>query len=390
MKLRRNDSLHPEVERTLAALDAALAGEPVGPDFADLRHLALAVQAERPVPPETFTAELDARAATGFREPPQRARAPRRLVPVALGGCAAAFIAAVAAVVVLTGPLSSGGGNGHLTSREGPASTAARPGTPAGGAREQKAAPALSPSPPASGIAPRVRARKVERAASIALAAPDGEIEDVADGVIHTADRYGGFVLHSSVTSGEEAPGATIDMRVPSSSLDEAVADLSKLAHVRSRSQRALDITTRFTRPRRQLADATAERRALLTELARADTPNETASVRARLKLVDDRIDAARAALHRLENRVDYAAVSVSVEPGGKADGKAEAASWSVGDAFGDALGVLEVVFGVLVIGLAVLVPVTLVAAVAWAVRRTYVRHARDAALGAVEKPSSR
>jgi hypothetical protein len=388
MKLRRGDSLHPDVERTLDALDAALAGELVEPEFAELRDLALALQAERPVPPEQFTRGLDAQAAEGFPRPPRRARAPRRLVPAAIGIGAAGFIVAVA---IVSGGLSGREDGRRSTttdvamSRSGrtPAPERLESRSPASPSSQALSAPSRGA---AGGVAPRVRARKVERAASIALAAPDGEIEDVADGVIRTADRYGGFVLHSSVTSGEDNPGATIDLRVPSGSVDDAIADLSKLAHVRSRSQRALDITARFTGPRRKLADAAAERRALLTELARADTPNETASVRARLKLVDDRIDAARATLHRLENRVDYAAVSVSVEPGGKA----KPVAWSVGDAFGDALGVLEVVFGVLVIGLAVLVPVTLVLAAAWAGRRVYVRRARDAALGAVEKPTPR
>jgi uncharacterized protein DUF4349 len=387
MKLRGEDRLHPEVEWTLKALDAALAGGPVEPDLAELRDLALALRAERPAPPPAFRAELDDRAATGFRKPPRRAKTPRRLVPLALGTGAAAFIAAA---VVFSGTLSGGGGNDRGTS-DG-AHTASRPGA-AAPAQELRmpsrsnAQPLSTPSGRSSGgVAPRARVRKVERAASITLAAPKDEIEDVADGAIRTADRYGGFVLDSSVSSGEGKAGATIDLRIPSSRLEDAIADLSNLAHVRARSQRALDITARFTSPRRRLADAKAERRALLVELARADTPNETASVRARLKLVDNRIDAARATLRRLENRVDYAAVSVSIEPGGKAD----ASAWSVGDAFADALGVLEVAFGVLVVGIAVLLPLALVLATAWAGRRAYVRRARNAALGAVENVTGR
>ena len=38
----------PIVERELAALDAALAGEPVDPDLAGLAELALAARAARP------------------------------------------------------------------------------------------------------------------------------------------------------------------------------------------------------------------------------------------------------------------------------------------------------------------------------------------------------
>ena len=58
-----------------------------------------------------------------------------------------------------------------------------------------------------------------------------------------------------------------------------------------------------------------AERRGLLRQLATADTANETASIRARLRAANRRIDRARAQLRRLQNRVSYAAVSVDVRP---------------------------------------------------------------------------
>jgi hypothetical protein len=292
----------------------------------------------------------------------------RRFVPLALGGAAAALIVATAIFSVV---LPSGGGDA------GPAAV----GTPA----TRSAAPQSAPPPGGSGFVPGSK-RKVERAASITLAAPKDDIEDVADGVIRTADRYGGFVLDSSVSSGGQASGASIELRIPSSRLEPAIAELSKLGHVRERSQRMLDITADFSSPRRRLAEATAERRALLQQLARAVTPNETASVRARLGIATRRIEAARVALRRLETRVRFATVSVSVEPGAKVGG----GRWTAGDAFGDALAVLDVAAGVLLVALAGLVPLTLLVALGWAGGRAYRWRARENALDAVEKPTVR
>src|SRR6185503_8551766 len=117
----------------------------------------------------------------------------------------------------------------------------------------------------------------------------------VADGVIRVTDRHGGFVLSSSVSAGEGAKaGASLDVRIPSDRLQAAVADLSELAHVRSRTQAARDVTAEFSSPRRRLADALAERRGLLRQLAQAVTPNQTAAVRARLRAVNRRADRAR------------------------------------------------------------------------------------------------
>jgi uncharacterized protein DUF4349 len=364
------------------------------------RDLVLALQTDRPVPRDEFIRALDARVAGGFPKPqgrlaktsrrltPRRLTPRRRIAPLALGTVAAVFIVATA---VVSGVLSGGGDERPAAAPQpSPASPPATSGSePLTGEAVKVKPPAALSSPvgPApGGTAPGARSRKVERAASITLAPPRDDIEKVADGVIRTADRYGGFVLDSSVSSGERGAGATIDLRIPSNRLQSAIADLSELAHVRARSQQALDITGRYTFPRRRLADATAERRALLKELARAVTPNQTASVRARLRLVNKRIEAARTALRGLDNRVRYSAVSVTIEPGSRSDG----GNWTLGDAFGEALTVLGAIAGAGLIGLAGLVPFALLLAVGLVARRAYLRRAREGALGPVEKRTPR
>jgi hypothetical protein len=213
------------------------------------------------------------------------------------------------------------------------------------------------------------------------LAAQARAVEDVADGAIRVTDRYGGFVMSSSVSSGESREaGATLDLRIPSSRLQPALADLSKLAHVRSRTQSSSDITAQFGGPRRRLANTLAERRALLGELAKATTPNETASIRARLRLADRRIARARTAVRRLDARVGLAAVGVTVEA---SSARADSGNWTPGDAAGDALSVLGAVLGALIIALAVAVPLALATLAVLVARRSYLRHARERALDA-------
>jgi uncharacterized protein DUF4349 len=356
-------------------------------ELAELNDLALILQAHRPVPRAEFARALDARAATGFPRPAAGASRARRglalarlrRAPLVLGSAAAAFI--VVTAIATSGLLSNGGGGVSGTRERPGADTAA--GRASGAAAEQAPVP---PAPSPAGIAPRAPSRKVERSASLTLAAPSDEVEGVADRVVRTTDRFGGFVLQSSVSSGESGTGATLDVRIPSARLQAALAELSRLAHVRARSQATQDVTATFGSQRRRLAEALAERRALLRLLARAATPNETASVRARLRFASRRIDAARAALRRVAERVDFAAVSVSVEPGASTgDGR-----WTPGDAFRDALSVLGTIGGALLVALAVVVPAGLLFVLAWAGRAVYLRRVREAAIGAVEKPTRR
>jgi hypothetical protein len=387
MRLGEREALTPEMARELTALDAALAGEPVDDDLGALGELAVALRDDRLAPTTGFAERLDRKVEKGFpSETPTKQRLARiRVAPLALGGAASIFIALAA--LLSSGVLSGGGGNDRGAPRPVPVSvpqTAAQE-RQAGSAAQGSgpavtAAPALPPAS-AAPLSKRAAGRKVERAASIALAAPPRDIEDVADGAIRVTDRYGGYVMSSSVSSGEhQTAGATLDLRIPASQLQPAIADLSRLAHVRSRTQSSSDITAQFGGPRRRLANALSERKALLRQLARAATPNETASIKARLRLADRRIDRARRALRRLDARVGLAAVGVTVEASAGDQGSG---TWTPGDALRDALSVLGAVVGGLIIALAVAVPLALAAIAVLAARRSFLRHARERALDA-------
>jgi hypothetical protein len=402
MRLRKEPEPSPEVVRELAAVDAVLAGEPLEAEYDELRDLALALREERPKPRPEFALGLDLRAREGFsrervQAPPARRpwwmSLPRRSVPLALGTAAALFI--VVTAVLSSGVLGGGGDDGRQvavkepavkgTGRESQAPAAATPqpqaaadSQAAGGSSGQALAPP-SPGQPPAGVSPQARRRQVERSASVTLSTPSDRVEDVADGVVRVTDRYGGFVLSSSVSSGEGADtGASLELRIPTTRLQAAVADLSELAHVRSRTQAGRDITSEFSSPRRRLADALAERRGVLRRLAQAATPNETAAVRARLRAVNRRIDRNRATLRSLRERVSFSAVAVSVEPGGKADGNG---GWTIGDAARDALSVLGAVAGATIVAIAVALPAGILALGAWLAYRALARRRRERAL---------
>ena len=189
------------------------------------------------------------------------------------------------------------------------------------------------------------------------------------------------------MTAGGAAGGGEFVLRVPTGRLDDAVAQLSRVAHVRERRQDAEDITAQRTSVADRLQEERAERTSLLKRLAAAQTDAEAASLRARLRDVNDRIAANRTALKRVDNRARYANVAVTLvaDPSaGAAGGKHDDGTWSPGDALADAVRVLEVAAGVLLVGLAVLAPLALLAAVLLAGRHVAVRRGRERALDAV------
>jgi Domain of unknown function (DUF4349) len=392
MRLRDEETLSPEAEHDLEALDAALAGKPV-PENEALAQLAHELRAERPAPEPRFTEDLDARAAEGFRgasHPGPFARLRERLATTPPRRMLAPAGALATLAVVAGVALSQTGGDG-----EGEPAPTIVPAQGPGAAAEQAPADSESPEsltlpqpspaddpalPPAlrqrNGLAPGQENRKVERAAQITLSAESDEVPSVADGVIEVSDRYGGIVISSQVTeSGGDTSVARIELAIPADELQDALADISALADVSARSEDMVDITQPFVSARERLSDARAELDSLLTQLAEADTPRETRSIRRRIDIVRSDIAAARAELENVSRRARFATVSVTVDGDG-GDGQ-----WSLGEAADDAVDVLRTTAGVALVSAAVLLPLALLGLIAWLVGRGAVRRRRERAL---------
>jgi hypothetical protein len=367
----------------LEAVDAALADRPVDPRHAELAELALLLRDDRPQPTATWAAKLDRKVEQGF---PAR---PRRRLRINLGWMSP--IAAVAGLLlplVVIGLIASSGGDQEdagtgasgesapaISQEDAGSSGAAEPADDAGAgqAAPESSAPPLRQSDGDPGSDAR-RTRSVERSAALTLATPPREIDGVASGIGRVASSLGGFVSASSITSSD---GGTLDLRLPSSRLDDAIERISRLADVRRLSRESLDITSSVASARERLNDARAERKSLLRQLEDAVTVNETESIRARLRTVSREIARARTQLRRVNNRARFANVEVTLvaERGGAEEGGA----WTAGDALDDAVRVLEVAAAVLVI--AVLLPLGIAALLAWLAHRALIRRRRERAL---------
>jgi len=406
------------IERELAVVDEALASgsagaaDHAGPDAdagpdayaaddaaeRELRALALALAADPPRAAPEFERELRRRVDQAF--PRERGKAkrsglraaalrpsawlpkrlPKRLAP-ALGVAAAMVVAVVVAVSLQRGDEQSG-----VQSADGPRSSDAEStGRAAPQSKKLLAPPSESlpsPSAPQPGFDPARRERRIERSARLTLAAPANRLERVGDDVTGVADRYDGFVLSSSLSTGEEpSPGGTFELRVPAGDLRPALRDLARLGTVRSRSQTGEDMTVRYVSLGHQLQGARAERRGLLRRLERAGSASQADALRRRLDISSRRISGLNGQLKALRASTDYARVTVTLEASRGSAGAPAGSGDGIGGALGDALGSLTASVELLVRALGVLLPLGLLATLGWAVARTVRRRRRDAAL---------
>lgn len=387
-------------ERELAALDAALAGRPVPAEHADLADLARLMAAERPQLPGAFAAELDARAARGFATPapgqPRRRSAaarPRRSwlawlrSPLVLGAASTVVLIVAAMLALPNGePMTSGGAGSSSGGAMAPSGAQAARETAGGEAADGAASVApVVPVPPEAGApgADRRRGRRVERTASLTLATSPAQVDAVSARVQQVTREHGGFVASSSVSSSAAGGGGSFALRIPTRNLDAAMAALARLGRVRERSQHTRDITAQAVSARGRLREATTERRSLLGQLARAATPQQTAAIRARLRLVAAEIARARTGVRRVGNRAAFASVAVALLAE-DADGIAateDEDGWTPGEAARDALAILELAAGIALVALAVAAPLGLLLALGFGSARWGARRRRERAL---------
>ena len=379
--MRRPDEqpLDPKVVASLEAIDATLAGEPVAPLHAELAELSLLLADERPGIDPVFARTLDERVRARF--PDRKDRRPaasgwlwRRWPWVASGTVAAV---ALAVIVVLIA-----GGGGGKTFTEDVLPSAGSSSSQSNAAASGGAASAPSSASPA----PVSHGHKTIQSAQLALTTPADHVDDVSQEVFDVVGQQNGFVVRSSVTQTGGADGsASFQLSVPSASLPETMSKLSRLryASVSSRTDNSQDVNGQYRQATRRLADARALHTALLKQLAGATTTEQVDSLRAQIDDAEHAISRDESSLAALNHRVAYSSVSLTIAARPRPAGTAthHGGGFTLGRAARDAGDVLTVAAGVALIGLAALIPVALVVALAWLIAGLFAHRRRERAL---------
>lgn len=398
MRLLDDTPLDPEIAASLEAIDATLAGEPVDPAHATIAELALLLRDERPRPSADYARRLDQRVAERFA-PVQpvgedRPRRPRRWwlwTPAA--GLAVAVVVAI--VIVVGGgsrsaaPGASAGPNfntvaaapadraPHSAAKSSASGVLAPAATRPSGAAAQSSASTASTGavvqPPPSG-------RKIVQGAQLSLSTDANRIEDVAQEVFLVVGQVHGIVSNSTITATGGPTGyAQFQLSIPSGSMPQAMSALSTLryARVASRTDTTQDVNDQYQADVAKVADDRAVRASLLKQLAAATTQGEIDSLTIRLHDIDATIASDQSTVANLQNQVNYSQVTVTVNGGvPPVPVRTSSGGFGLHQAAHDAGRVLTVAAGVVLIGLAALVPIALVTALGWWIAAA-IRHRR-------------
>jgi hypothetical protein len=403
MRLLDDTPLDPEIAASLEAIDATLAGEPVDPAHAAIAELALLLRDERPRPSADYARRLDQRVAERFA-PVQpvgedRPRRPRRWwlwTPAA--GLAVAVVVAI--VIVVGGgshsaaPGASAGPNfnavasapadraPHTAAKSSASGVVAPSAVRPNGAAAQSAASSASTG---AVVQPPPRGRKIIQGAQLSLSTDANRIEDVAQEVFLVVGQVHGIVSNSTITATGGPTGyAQFQLSIPSGSMPQAMSALSTLryARVASRTDTTQDVNDQYQADVAKVADDRAVRASLLKQLAAATTQGEIDSLTIRLHDIDATIASDQSTVANLQNQVNYSQVTVTVNGGvPPVPVRTSSGGFGLHQATHDAGRVLTVAAGVVLIGLAALVPIVLVTALGWWIAAAIRRRRRQQAL---------
>ena len=322
---RNNDQkTSADHQRELDAFENAFNGHPVDAEFAELAELATVLATISPKIDSSFAAELDQRvkdhvpAEWTTREPNRRTLADRLrakfsgrarslMLPVTAGLAGVLIVG----TVVATGLNQNGSDSGGLDN-SGSSTNLDQGSADSASSSSSSAAGASALAPATGGLSPEAevsvptddandqslqlttknpgkyaygaKKRAVAHKTEIILGTSPENVQDVSNEITSVVDNHNGIVLDSNVNDGPTGvAGATFRLLIPTGGLDSAVAELSAVADLRSRSQEATDITAPTLTVQDRLQTSRAKVKSLVNELAETTTDEDRLAVEAEL-----------------------------------------------------------------------------------------------------------
>lgn len=383
----------------LAVIDAIVrGGGGARPEDAALTDFTLLVRNARPIPNHGEAAALDARVEQSSSS---RKRSDRLIFKPAFAGfCALLLVVGVVGTGYMRSDLAEGPSStidsiiaeeahrsenalGVAEPTEDDMMKAAMPES-SQSASSVAASPGTSMQGPLPSAA-RGAARSVAWTAELLLAANGNKIDELSQQVNEITDELGGYVAESNVRSFDDNKGvAGFTLMIPSQERLEAMNQLSKLAHVRSRQQSSEDITVAANTSERNLKRATARVNRLEAQLDEAAGQQQRAVLRRELSQAENQVRILKRQVRVDRGRVNYVPIELTIAADSSAD---DAGKGTIGKAVSTAGKILTGALAGVIIVAAALVPLALLVMLIWLGWRRWSRGRSDRALDAAAKP---
>jgi uncharacterized protein DUF4349 len=273
---------------------------------------------------------------------------------------------------------SSGGGGTQLaqTSRNGTTdasqpqkSTGGPSGTTTGG----------STTVPGTTV-PVLQGPPVIRQAQLSITVGSGTFDSKLSDVRHLVEGQGGFIAGTDATASpatdtqsSQIRTGVINFMVPAEHFDATIDELSKVGKVQNEHITGQDVSAQYVDLRARLANAEAQRNAMLALLARAQNINDIIAVQNQIGQITSQIEQLKGQIKYLDDNTSYSSVSVTLTESG-APVPTSNDSWGFATALNDAAHNFVTTVNYAVSGLGALGPFIILVGIGylvWRRRRT-------------------
>lgn len=146
----------------------------------------------------------------------------------------------------------------------------------------------------------------------------DAETADL-DGILADLDvqlaQVGGYVQDKTVRNGKSGTTryATLTLRIPAQHLDRFVGHVEGSTNILSSSEKAEDVTLKYTATQSRIIALETEEARLLELLAKAETLNDLLTLEAKLADVREELETVKSQLKLYDSLVDYSTVNLTI-----------------------------------------------------------------------------
>jgi hypothetical protein len=289
----------------------------------------------------------------------------------------------VVLLALVTGACSGGDDRSEMggDAADGSANRLPAMAASAGGAADEATGDAADGGGLVDELPAGVTGDRVVKTASLEIEVASGGFAAAFSKVPTIAAAQGGFVASSSSLQGTEEgrqAAGTLVVRVPSEHFDATRQQLVDLGELQSQQLKGDDVGGQLADLDARLRNLQSHEEAIRLLMTKTGTIGETIEVQRQLSTVREQIEQLAAQQARLQDAVAYATITLSLaEPGIAFNPEGDGSP--LADALGRALDGAEHVLAALIVTLGYLVPLALLAGLAWLVSRPLLARRRPA-----------
>ena len=215
----------------------------------------------------------------------------------------------------------------------------------------------------------------VIRQAQLTVSVTSGSFDSKLADVRQLVELEQGFIAGTDAQvnpqfSDDRIRTGVISFMVPAQNFDQTIDALAKLGKVQNEHISGQDVSAQYVDLQARLANAEAQRNAMVALLQRAQTVNDIIAIQNQLGQITQQIEELKGQIQYLDHNTSFSTVTVNIVEAGAPAPAAANDSWGFATALGDAAHNFVTTINYMITGLGAIGPVLLLAALAYFVWR--------------------